>query len=120
METDPGVLEAERNFEFAKSAQLFEMIEEIGGPVVAPYGKWRERVELLRHTGTTRLALRRLQPYMVNLYPQEIRTLKNAGAIEQLDNLLWAVALGNEHVYDERFGFSSSGEVIPNAEQFVV
>lgn len=120
METDPGVLEAERNLEFAKSAQLFEMIEQIGEPVVAPYGKWRERVEPLRHAASTRLALRRLQPYMVNLYPQEIRTLNNAGVIEQLDDRLWAVALGNEHVYDERFGFSSSGEVIPNAEQFVV
>ena len=120
METDPGVLEAERNFEFAKSAQLFEMIEDTGEPVLAPYGKWRERLSLLRNTGITRYALRGLQPYMVNLYPHEIISLKNAGAIVQLDTGLWAVTPGSEYVYSERFGFSSAGEVIPNAEQFVV
>lgn len=120
VETDPGVLQAEREFRFSDSAQLFEMIEDVGEAVVAPYGNWSERVQEIRWTGVTRTALRRLQPYLAKLYPQEITALRAAGALEELESRLWVVVPGYEHIYDERFGFTWNGGISADPESLVV
>ena len=120
VETDPGVLQAERELCFSDSAQLFNMIEDVGEAVVAPYGTWLERVAEIRWTGVTRNALRRLQPYLVKLYPQEITVLRTAGALEELESGLWVVVPGYEHVYDERFGFTWSDGITAEPESLIV
>lgn len=86
VETDPGVLKAEKELCFLRSAQLFKMIDEVGCAVVAPYADWKTRIDEIRRTGMSRYALRRLQPYFVNLYPQEVSTLKSMGALEEIDS----------------------------------
>lgn len=119
VEQDPGVLAAERELRFEESARLFRMIEEKGQAIIAPYGDAAERVAQLRRSGVTRMALRRLQPYVVNLYLQEVNQLSSAGAIEQLDAGLWTVVHGFAHVYDSRFGFRWQGPVAAAPEELI-
>lgn len=107
---DPGVLAAERELCFERSASLFRMIDDNGTiAVVAPYGASGYRVDGIRRFGLTRVGLRRLQPFIVNLYRQEIEELLRAGALEQLDERLYSVVTGYEGVYDKEFGFSWKG-----------
>jgi CRISPR-associated endonuclease/helicase Cas3 len=110
-EHDPrAVLAAERNQKFKTVAELFRMIEETGEPVVAPYGdEWLPRLNAIRYGGVTRLGMRRLQRFMVNLYPQEIKTLWNAGALERIAETFWAVVPGFR-IYDNRWGFGWQGD----------
>jgi hypothetical protein len=111
VQTDPGVEASERELRFEDSAHDFRMIEESGTPVVAPYSGSESRVEDVRRRGITRLGFRRLQRFLVNLYPQEIDELSRAGAID---------ALGFASVYDERFGFTWKGPPLAEPEHLMV
>jgi CRISPR-associated endonuclease/helicase Cas3 len=114
MPDDPGVLAAERGLCFEESARLFRMIDDAGTfAVVAPYGTAEERVADIRR-GINRFALRRLQPFLVNLYRQEIDQLLQAGALEQINDRLYCTVIGFEGIYDLRFGFAWKGA--PTAE----
>jgi CRISPR-associated endonuclease/helicase Cas3 len=121
LETDPGVLAAERGLRFKDSAELFKMIEETGEQVVAPFGKAEARLAELTFTGVTRMAMRRLQPYLVTIYRQEIEELRRAGAImpiaEGCD--VWRVLPQFRHVYDERFGFAWQGPLAADPESLI-
>jgi CRISPR-associated endonuclease/helicase Cas3 len=108
-EQDPkAVMPAERSQNFAEVASLFRMIEESGQPVVAPYRDWEQRVADVRNK-ITRAGMRRLQRYIVNLYPQEIAELRNAGALERIQDTFWAVVPGFR-VYDDKWGFGWQGD----------
>ena len=52
--------------------------------------------------------MRRLQSFTVNLYPQEIAELLNAGALERIQDTFWAVVPGFK-IYDQRWGFGWKG-----------
>jgi CRISPR-associated endonuclease/helicase Cas3 len=109
------VLQAERDWNFPRSAELFNMIQEAGKPVIAPYGEqWRDKLRMLRTFGPSRERLRALQRHLVNLYPQEITNLQQRGAIEQAHadlEHLWAVIPGFERqTYSSRFGFAWAAE----------
>ena len=121
VETDPGVLAAERDLRFKDSAELFKMIDEAGEQVVAPFGKGEARLADFAYTGITRVAMRRLQPYLVTLYRQEIEELRRAGAIvpiaEGCD--VWRVLPQFRHVYDERFGFGWQGPLAADPESLI-
>lgn len=120
VEQDPGVMAAERGLCFEQAAEKFRMIEEKGEAVVAPYGEGQRRAEEIRCDGVSRLGLRRLQPFVVNLYRQEIERLVEAGAIERLDDRLWTVVKGFEHIYDrKRFGFGWKGVVAAEPEALI-
>lgn len=120
VEQDPGVLAAERELCFEQAAEKFRMIEEKGEAVVAPYGDGQRRAEEVQRQGVSRERLRRLQPYVVNLYRQEIGELERAGAIERLDDRLWTVVPGFGHVYDQRrFGFGWKGPVAADPEALI-
>jgi CRISPR-associated endonuclease/helicase Cas3 len=103
-----GVMPAERAQNFAEVANLFRMIEESGEPVVAPYGDWEGRVADVRHK-ITRVGMRRLQPFIVNLYPQEVAELGKAGALQRIQDTLWTVVPGFR-IYDQRWGFGWKGD----------
>jgi CRISPR-associated endonuclease/helicase Cas3 len=110
-EQDPrAVLTEERRQRFKTVAELFRMIEETGEPVVAPYGdEWVRRVKAIRYGGVTRLGMRGLQRFMVNLYAREIVALRNAGALERVADTFWAVVPGFP-IYDNRWGFGWQGD----------
>ena len=113
-----GVLEYEMTLDFPEAEKKFRMIEEAGVPVIAPYGGWKELVDAVRAQGPTRELLRRLQPYLVNLYPQEIAALEARGALapvhERLERLWRVTPNCVTEVYSERFGFGwAHGEEDP-------
>ena len=105
---DPGVLAAERELRFKDSAELFKMIDDVGEQIVAPFGRAEDRLREIGYTGITRMAMRRVQPFLVTLYRQEIEALRRAGAIVPIaeDCDVWQVLPPFRHVYDARFGFS--------------
>ncbi len=105
-----GVMTAENSQKFKTVAGLFRMIEEAGEPVIAPYGqKWLQQVNAIRYGGVSRIGMRRLQRFMVNLYPQEIATLREAGALDRVADTFWVVVPGFR-VYDKYWGFGWQGE----------
>jgi hypothetical protein len=121
IDRDPGVLAAERDLRFKESAEKFRMIEENGEQIVAPYGGAESRLRDIEYTGITRLAMRRLQPYLVTLYRQEISLLRQAGAIVPIaeDCDVWRVVPQFRNVYDERFGFRWQGPLAAEPESLI-
>jgi len=113
-ETDArNVMAAERAQRFEGAAEAFEMIPESGEPIVAPYGDSGWRVEDIQRNGISRIRMRRLQRFLVNLYSQEIAELRQAGAIHRIADTFWAVVPGFQ-IYDQRWGFGWKGT--PRAE----
>jgi CRISPR-associated endonuclease/helicase Cas3 len=113
-----GIMAAEREQRFRDVAEQFRMIDETGQPVVAPYGDYQRRVEDVRRIGISRDRMRRLQPFIVSLYPQEIDTLAKAGAIEKIEDTFWAAVWGF-HVYSDRWGFGWTGPVLAEPEDLI-
>ena len=113
-----GVMAAEREHRFEDVAKLFRMIEQAGDPVVALYGEWQELVADVRRWGISRLKMRRLQPLMVNLYPQEIETLRAAGAVERIEDSFWCTVPGFR-IYSERWGFGWQGRLLAEPEDLI-
>jgi len=115
----PGVMAAEREQRFVDVAELFQMIDQTGQAVVAPYGDdWRQRVEAVRRFGISRERMRKLQPLMVSLYRQEIETLVKAGAIERIEDTFWVVSPGFR-IYAARWGFGWKGPLAAEPEDLI-
>ncbi len=114
----PGVMAAEREQRFKDVAELFRMIEETGQSVVAPYGDWQQRVEDVRTLGISRDRMRRLQPFMVNLYQQEVDALLKAGAIERIAETFWA-PFAFYPIYSDRWGFGWSARLAPEPADLI-
>jgi CRISPR-associated endonuclease/helicase Cas3 len=121
LERDPGVLAAEKDLCFKQSAELFKMIEQPGVQIVAPYGDSEEKLRQIDFSGITRKAMRRLQPFLVTLYPQEIETLRRAGAIIPIakDCEVWRVLPNFKHAYDPIFGFQWQGPLAAEPESLI-
>ena len=118
VQTDVGVIGAEKGLCFQDSADKFRMIEDSGVPVVAPYAGSDERVADVRYK-ISRLGMRRLQPFLVNLYPQEIAALRSAGALDPVDEHLFAVAKPFVSIYQQRFGFAWKGDPLAEPEELI-
>jgi len=113
-----GVMAAEREQRFAEVAELFRIIEDSGEPVVAPHLDWQRRVEDVRRNGISRQGMRRLQPFMVSLYRQEIEALVNAGALERIADSFWVV-VPVFRLYNDRWGFGWKGPVAAEPEALI-
>ena len=101
------------DWKFKSVAEAFEMIDSEGGEaVVVPYGDALARLDELRCYGPNRDRLRALQPFVVNLYKQQLTTLENAGAIEVVADTVRAIrAPAYSHLYTERFGLLLEGPI---------
>lgn len=117
-EDEKGIMPAERAMQFETVAHAFRMIDEVGEPVVAPFGLWQPLVADVRRNGVSRGRIRALQRFMVNLYPQEIRELEKLGAIEKIADTFWA-ALPGFKTYSDRWGFEWHGRDIRDPESLV-
>jgi CRISPR-associated endonuclease/helicase Cas3 len=113
-----SVMAAELEQRFADVADAFRMIPEIGEPVVAPFGDSARNVETIRRDGISRLGMRRLQRFLVNLYPQEIAALNRAGALERVADAFWVVVPGFR-IYDEHWGFGWKDQLVPEPEDLI-
>jgi len=117
---DPGVLAAERDMRFEESARLFRMIDDDSAfAVVAPYGGAADRIAGIRRDGVTRIGLRRLQPFIVSLYKQEVEGPLKAGALDLLEDGLYCTVVGFERIYDQRFGFAWKGTAVAEPESLI-
>jgi CRISPR-associated endonuclease/helicase Cas3 len=97
----------EKRLNFPEVARLFRMIEDEGTPVIAPYGEWRRKVDLVRAAPGI-CTFRGLQPYTVSLDDGWLKELRAKGALEALlpgSEESWIVTQGYEAVYSDRFGF---------------
>ena len=113
-----GVMAAERELRFKDVAERFQMIEDAGETVVAPYESWQSPVEDVRRNGISRHRMRRIQPFAVSLYRQEIDTLFKAGAVERIEDTFWCVVPGFR-VYSDRWGFGWKGPLAAEPEDLI-
>jgi len=113
-----SVIAAEQEQRFVDVAALFRIIPDSGEPVVAPFGDWEQRVADVRRDGITMVRMRRLQRFLVNLYPEEITTLNQAGALERIADAFWAVVPGFR-IYDGRWGFGWKDQPLPEPEDLI-
>lgn len=104
------VLDAKRiqtlrqDFNFASVGREFKLIEDgFTTPVVVLYGEAEEYLQDLRR-GPTRETMRRLQRFIVNIYPDAFAKLSSAGALEEVIEGIFALSKPFEGLYDSTFG----------------
>ncbi len=113
-----GIQALRKEFNYRQVAERFQVIEETGTEaVVVPYSdEAAARVERLRCDGPSRLALRRLQPFLVKIYPKQVRALGEAGAVERVAEQALVIAPAYRGLYDERFGLVLDGPLAADPE----
>jgi hypothetical protein len=105
---------------FATVGREFRLIEdECTKSVIVPYGDAERRINDVRRF-VTREGLRSLQPYSVRIYPQAFLQLRQAGALDEVCDGLYAVAPVFAHLYDEKFGLTLGTELTPDPAKFVI
>lgn len=110
-ELDASGIQSDRaSFKFRTVAENFKMIEDDGSrPIVVPFGDAARRLSDLRNFGPNRERLRSIQPYIVNLYPQQIKALEQAGALEIIGNTVRALLPTHAYLYSDVFGLVLEG-----------
>lgn len=73
------------NFPFATVSDKFELIQTATRPVIVGYDKKAlKHLESLRHAKKIGSILRKLQPYIVQIYPQEFNAFRQVGEIVEV------------------------------------
>jgi CRISPR-associated endonuclease/helicase Cas3 len=102
----------EADCNFPEVDRLFNMIEDEGTPVIAPYGAdWLKHVRACQDDPSNR-TFRALQPYTVSLRKAALDALKATGYLNKLtpdSENAWCVLPGHEDIYSDRFGFGGNG-----------
>jgi CRISPR-associated endonuclease/helicase Cas3 len=116
-----GIQAERRELNFATVAEEFRLIEDqCTVSVVVPYGDAEERVRSWDGYGSPREWLRRLQPYVVRVYPRALSDLMKAGAIEEIAPGVHWLLPPFRHLYDITFGLNLSGELFPDAASLII
>jgi CRISPR-associated endonuclease/helicase Cas3 len=112
-----GIQALRQTLRFEETAVRFRMIDSAGEPVFVPYGERGARaIAAFRYAGPSRAHFRALQPFAVNVYPQQLRELVAAGAVELLHDSIYV--LRDQSLYDIRLGLRASRE--PGGEDWIV
>lgn len=91
------------NFPFADVSGMFRMINDEMVPVIIPYNEdARSIIRSLRYAEFPGRLLRRLQRYMVNIYPKALSLLIAKGAVEKVQDRF--NVLINDHLYRSDIG----------------
>lgn len=106
-----GIQRDRAAFKFKTVAENFNMIEDDGSEaVVVPFGDSDKRLDDLRKKGPGRERLRSLQPFVVNLYPNEIRLLEDAGAFDPtIKDTVKVILPTHAYLYDKVLGLVIEG-----------
>ena len=83
---DAQGIQAERSeLNFATVADRFRLIDDqCTASIIVKYGDSEARLKRLEQAGPTREALRGLQPFTVQIYPQALARLTKAGAVDEV------------------------------------
>jgi CRISPR-associated endonuclease/helicase Cas3 len=119
---EQGIQRERAAWKFKTVAETFSMIEDDSSePVVVPYGPAVKRLEELRRLGPNRQRLRAIQPFVVTVYPQQRKSLEDAGALELVADTVLALRHDTHaHLYDNRFGLVLEGPFAMNPASQVV
>ncbi|OPX99231.1 MAG: Reverse gyrase [Syntrophorhabdus sp. PtaB.Bin006] len=116
-----GVQNARASLDFPEVARRFCMIDSATYPVVVPYKDAYNRLEAIRAKfKPSRDDFRSLQPFVVQVYPQEFQALNNVGALGVMhDKAFFYLTSPYERLYDEHFGLVISEEnLYPDYSRF--
>ncbi|NLW50824.1 MAG: CRISPR-associated endonuclease Cas3'' [Candidatus Brocadiaceae bacterium] len=92
---------------FATVDRNFRLIEDgFSRPVIVPYGEAPALVADVQRDGPSREARRRLQRYVVSIYPNAFDKLQSAGALEEVVEGLFFLSSAYADLYSERFGLT--------------
>jgi CRISPR-associated endonuclease/helicase Cas3 len=107
-----GIQALREELRFEDTAAKFRMIDDATETVFIPYGaQGRKAVDALRYSGPSRDRFRALQPFGVAVYPNDLRKLEAAGAIELLHES--AYVLVSDFHYDAEAGLRVEIEDLP-------
>ncbi len=110
-----------QEFNFATVAREFRLIEdEFTRPVIVPYAGVEERLDSLRQVGPSRDALRALQRFIVNIYPDTFRKLAEVGALEQVTEGVFALSSAFGKLYDDRYGLVIGDSPAPDPSALIL
>ena len=93
---------------FATVAEKFHLISENTETVYIPRDEGAALVEKLREGWRSRGLFRKLGQYGVPVYSEQLQRLRGVGAVEQLDDGIWA--LTDPRCYEEKTGLSMDVE----------
>jgi CRISPR-associated endonuclease/helicase Cas3 len=108
-------------FSFASVAREFQLIEDgFTQAVVVPFGDAMPRMDEFRRLGPSRERYRGLQPFIVNIYPQAFTKLRNAGALDEVADGIYALTPPFRYLYDSKYGLVVDEEPSPAVEALMV
>ncbi len=100
-----GIQADRQSFNFANVAEKFELIQDwTTKSIVVPYEQSEARLQELRFRGPNRYTLRALQPFVVNIYPNQFHELESAGALEPIADTVFALMPSYRHLYSSVYG----------------
>jgi hypothetical protein len=118
---DAAAIQPEREqLNFQSVAQRFHLIPSgLAQPVAVAYAESEERLDALRAEGPSRDRLRALQPFLVNVYPDELASLEAIGALEPVAGCLVALVKPFWRIYTDDFGLLIEDSPSPDPEGFI-
>ncbi len=107
-------------FPFTVIDREFRLIETETRTVIIPYDRQAEQgIEELKHAPYIGNAMRKLQPYTVQIYQPEFEAYRQAREIEEIREGIW-VLQDKKRWYDEQFGLLPYSEKHAAQEIYVV
>jgi CRISPR-associated endonuclease/helicase Cas3 len=101
---EKGIID-EPNFDFKTASERFKLIENDTTSVIIPWNKHAENeIHRLKFSEYPSTYLRTLQPYTVNIYPQEFAALWRSGFIDIVQERFAILKELSEEVYNPEMG----------------
>lgn len=103
--------------QFRTAAERFHIIDDAGIQILIPYNDKAEKLlNRLRKEGPDRGLMRHFQRYSVTVYENELRKLRNVGAVEEI--YLGIYALSSSNIYDKTTGLLSVVDIMSTTNVF--
>ncbi len=114
-------IQAQRQgFNFASVGRDFKLIEDgYSVPIVVPYGESLDRLVSIRRNGPTRESLRGVQKFTVNIYRDAFSNLRQAGAVEEISENLFTLAVPFHRQYDPVYGLMIDEKLTADPEALI-
>ena len=109
-----------QGFNFASVGRDFKLIEDgYSVPIVVPYGESLDRLVSIRRNGPTRETLRGIQRFIVNIYRDAFSRLRQAGAVEEVSENVFALAGPFHRQYDPVYGLLIDEKLTADPEALI-